>query len=133
YDRVVGFMHMRTQSRQSGQHQNITRYHWKRAGEASLPAAKTADGEGVERVILRQILEGERRILSFAPERAANQHVGEHGLTVERDGGLKGARETEAADLVGAQPLDLGVFVVCVAAGVWVRYRGVGAVGVCSW
>src|SRR6267378_6000659 len=59
---------------------------------------------------LRLILERERRILPVAPERAADQHVGEHGLTVERDGGLKGASETEPADLVSAQPLDLAIF-----------------------
>src|ERR1700687_3326633 len=94
-----------------------------RASTGSWPArglwspGQPAKGGGVERVILRPVLEPERRMLSVTSECAADQDIGQDGLAVERDGGLKGARETEPADLVRAQPLDLAAFELDDAAG----------------
>src|ERR1700687_1586530 len=103
--------------RRVGQHQALSREHWQLAGQGSLVAGQAAKGQGVERVILRPVLEPERRMLSVTSECAADQDIGQDGLAVERDGGLKGARETEPADLVRAQPLDLAAFELDDAAG----------------
>ncbi len=116
-ERFVEQEHLRTHGERGGKHQALSREHRQLAGQCSLLGGQAAEGQGIERVILRLVLEPERRMLSVTPECAPNQHVGQYGLTIERDSGLKGAREAEPADLVRAQPLDLAVFELDDAAG----------------
>ncbi len=49
-------------------------------------------------------------MLGFLPECSTDQHVGEHRLAVECNGGLKRASESKPRNLMRAQTLDLAAF-----------------------